>query len=1053
MSALARFSLANRALVALATLMAVVAGLWSTTALKQELMPSLELPMVAAVTSYPGASPEVVEQQVTESVEQAAGAVTGLESTSSTSSANMSMVMLELEYGTDVTNAQQELQAAISRISSTLPEDADTQVISGGVDDLPVIQLSAAATEDPDAAIEVLRTAIIPEIERIDGVRDVQLTGVRDLQVTIDVDQAAMATAGITPDAVEGALQANGVVVPGGEITEDERTMSVQTGTELTSAEEVAAVPIPTETGPVPLSEIAEVSAERVAATSFTRTDGQDSFGIAVTKTPDGNTVEVSEAVQDLLPDFEAALGDGGSVTVVFDQAPFIEQSVEDLTVEGLLGLIFAVLIILLFLRKIRPTTVTALSIPLSLLIALIGLKVVGFSLNLFTLAALTVSIGRVVDDSIVVIENISRHLSYGKTRVRAILDAVREVAGAITASTVATAAVFVPMGLVGGMVGELFRPFAFTIALALLASLLVALTIVPTLAYWFVRAPAGGPVSEEARAEAEEKERRTLLQRSYLRMLRGALARPWVAIVVAVVVMAGTAGMATQLKTDFIGDTGENTLSVTQELPAGTSLQSASEAASQVEEVIADLPGVQTYQVTGGSGDSAMAFFGSSGATTFSITLDMDADAAAAEDRLRTELDQLTDAGSLTVSTGMSAGFMSGLEVIVSGSDGDEVDAASQDVLAAVQDVEGAADVTSNLAAELPTVTVDVDREAAAALGLTEAQIGQTVAAALRGTTVGSLNTDTGREDIVMHVGEVPTDQAEIEDLELTGPAGSVPLSEVAEVSVVDQPVEITRADGLRSVTITATATAEDLGAVTADLQSALDEVDLPAGVSADIGGVSADQEEAFGQLGLALLVSILIVYLVMVATFNSLVQPLILLVSVPFAATGAVALLLATGTPLGVAALIGALMLVGVVVTNAIVLIDLINQYRIQGMSLREAIAEGGRHRLRPILMTAAATIGALVPMAIGLTGGSAFISQPLALVVIGGLVTSTFLTLLLVPVLYLLVERRGERRRQVEDHEGDGSGRDAGSAAERADSANGQVVGATGGRHAAR
>src|SRR5699024_7053580 len=310
-------------------------------------------------------------------------------------------------------------------------------------------------------------------------------------------------TAGITAGGVEGALQADGVVVAGGEITEDECTMSVQTGTELTSAEEVAAVPIPTETGPVPLSEIAEVTAERVAATSFTRTDGQDSFGIAVTKTPDGNTVDVSEAVQDLLPDFEAALGDGGSVTVVFDQAPFIEQSVEELTVEGLLGLVFAVLIVLLFMRKIRPTTVPAPCSPLSLRIAMSGLKVVGFSLNLLTLAALTVSIGGVVDDSIVVIDNISRHLSYGKTRARAILDAVREVAGAVTASTVATAAVFVPMGLVGGMVGELFRPFAFTIALALLASLLVALTIVPTLAYWFVRAPAGGPVSEEAQAEA----------------------------------------------------------------------------------------------------------------------------------------------------------------------------------------------------------------------------------------------------------------------------------------------------------------------------------------------------------------------------------------------------------------------------------------------------------------------------------------------------------------------------------------------------------------------
>lgn len=1012
MSALARFSLANRALVALATIFAVCAGLWATSALKQELMPSLELPVVAAVTTYPGAAPNVVEQQVTDSVEEAAGAVSGLETTNSTSSQNMSVVMLELEYGTDATNAQQEFQAAINRLSSGLPDDADTQVISGGVDDLPVIQLSVQATDSPDATVETLRESIIPDLERIDGVRGVQLSGVRDQQVTVDLDPAKMATAGLTTDAVQGAVQASGVVIPGGEITEDEQTMAVQTGEEFASVEDIAEIPIPTEAGPVELQDVADVTQERVAPTSFNRTDGHDSFGLAITKTPDGNTVAVSEQVQDRLDEFQATLGEDAAMTVVFDQAPFIEQSIEDLTVEGLLGLVFAVIIILLFLRRVRPTGVSAVSIPLSLLVALIGLKVVGFSLNLFTLAALTVSIGRVVDDAIVVIENISRHLSYGKSQHRAIIDAVREVAGAITASTVATAAVFVPMGLVGGMVGELFRPFAFTIALALLASLLVALTIVPTLAYWFVRPGATGGDLTAAREAAEAKERRSLMQRSYLRVLHGSLHRPWLAVLAAVVVMGATVGMATQLKTEFIGDSGQNTLTVTQELPAGTSLAAASDAADEVEEAIQDLPGVETYQVSGGSGDDAMAFFGASGENTFSITLDLDTDAEQTQTELRESLQQLDDAGEVTVSTGM-AGFAGTLEVVVSGADGQQVDDSSKDVLAAVQEVAGTTDVSSNLAADLPTVEVDVDQDSAAALGLTEAQIGQTVQAALQGSTLGGLNSDAGRQDIMMRMGDQPATVAELEDLAVSAPTGSVDLSAVADVSVEQQPVEITRTDGLRSVSISATATAEDLGAVTADLREAIDEVDLPAGVDAEVAGVSADQEEAFTNLGLALLASIAIVYLVMVATFNSLIQPLILLISVPFAATGAVALLLATGTPLGVAALIGALMLVGVVVTNAIVLIDLINQYRKRDMHLLDAIAEGGRHRLRPILMTAAATIGALTPMALGLTGGSAFISQPLALVVIGGLVTSTLLTLLLVPVLYLLVERRRERR----------------------------------------
>ncbi|WP_454084573.1 efflux RND transporter permease subunit [Georgenia sp. Marseille-Q6866] len=1013
MSSLARFSLANRALVALATVLAVLGGLWATTTLKQELIPPLDLPIVGAVTTYPGASPEVVEQQVSDVVEQAAGVVAGLEGTTSTSSAGSSVVLLELAYGTDVTNAQQEFQAAITRLEPVLPESADTQVISGGIDDLPVIQLAAATSGDQEQAAEVLRTVVVPELERLEGVRDVQLSGVQDRFVRIDVDPAALAEAGVDPTAIADALRANGAVVPGGTITEDDRTLSVETGARLTSAEDVAALAVPTEAGPVLVGDVAEVSAERSAATSFNRTDGDPSFGLAVTKTPDGNTVDVSQEVQDLLPEFEAALGEGAAITVVFDQAPFIQDSIKDLATEGLLGLVFAVVVILLFLRKWRPTGVTALSIPLSLIVALIGLRTVGYTLNLFTLAALTVSVGRVVDDSIVVIENINRHLSYGKPRREAILDAVREVAGAITSATIATAAVFVPIGLVGGMVGELFRPFAFTAALALLASLFVALTIVPVLAYWFVRGPKPGEDLDAVRAAAEEKERSGALQRTYVGTLRAALARPWVAVLVAVAVLGGTVGLATQLETEFIGDTGQNTLTVTQALPAGTSLEAADAAAQEVEEVVAGLDAVDTYQVTGGSGDSAMAFFGAGGETTFSITLDLEADAVAVEDELRSRLEELDTAGELTVTTGM-AGFSGSLEVVVSGADGEDVQSAAADVLAAVEGIEGTTDVASNLAAELPTLLVDVDREAAAALGLSEAQIGQTVSTALQGTTVASINTEYGRNDVVMDVGETPSTREELAALPLTTPLGPVPLSEVAEVREVEQPVSITRADGLRSATISATSTASDLGSVTSELQAAVDSLDLPDGVAAEVAGVSAEQEEAFANLGLALALSIAIVYLVMVATFNSLVQPLILLVSVPFAATGAVGMLVVTGSPLDVPGLIGALMLVGVVVTNAIVLIDLINQYRKQGMPLEQGIVEGGRHRLAPILMTAAATIAALTPMAIGVTGGSAFISQPLALVVIGGLITSTLLTLLLVPVLYLLVERRLEKQR---------------------------------------
>ncbi|ROR72724.1 efflux RND transporter permease subunit [Bogoriella caseilytica] len=1037
MSRLGRFSLGNRALVTLATIVALLAGAWSATALQRELLPSLDLPIIGAVTTYPGATPEIVEQQVTQHVEEAANSLTGVERLTSTSSSGMSMVLVELIYGTDATSAHQELSVAVDQVSGTLPEDATTQVISGGVDDLPVVQLSVTAGENPAETEDRLREVAIPELERLAGVRGVEVSGLSESHVLIDVDTDELAAQGLSTQNIADALDANGIVIPAGSITEDGRTLDVEVGARLGTAEQIADLPLATEAGPIRLGEVAEVTEQTAEPGSFSRTDGEESFGIAITRTPEGNTVEISEAVTAQLEEMETALGEGVTVTVVFDQAPFIQQSIENLSVEGAIGLVFALLVIVIFLRGWRPTGVTAVSIPASLLVALLGVQVVGYSLNILTLAALTLSVGRVVDDSIVVIENITRHLGYDKTRHRAILDAVGEVAGAVSSSTFATVAVFLPLGVVGGMVGELFRPFAFTAALALLASLTVALTIVPVLAWWFLRAPKratsagdvehgsdvehGTDAGEVPDADAEPssvrpgtEEQHGPLQRGYAGALRGVLGHPLLTLLVAVVILAGTVGIATRLETNFIGDTGENTLSIAQDLPAGTSLEAADEAAATVEEVLADIPEVESYQVTGGTGEGLQALFGSAEQNSFSLTLDIDADAPAVAERLRDELAGLDeDAGELVVSAG-SGGLPSELEVIVTGADLEDVNAAATEITEAMADLDGATDVSSDLAAELPTLQVRVDRDAAAEAGLSEAQIGQSAAVALRGSTLTTITGEYGEQDVIMRIEDAPATVEELEDLTLTGIAGPVPLTDVAEVEEVDVPTSIARVNGLRAVTITAAATAQDLGGLTGELRELLDSVDLPDGVSAEIGGVSADQEEAFESLFLALAFSILIVYTIMVATFRSLLQPMILLVSVPFAATGSLGLLWLTGNPLGVEALIGALMLVGIVVTNAIVLIDLVNQYRRDGASLTDAIVDGGRHRLRPILMTAAATIFALVPMALGLTGGGgSFVSLPMALVVIGGLVSSTVLTLLLVPVLYLLLERSKERR----------------------------------------
>ncbi|MFC7329816.1 efflux RND transporter permease subunit [Marinactinospora rubrisoli] len=1044
MSRLAKMSLGNRALILLITLAAVAFGLMATTSAKRELMPSLEIPMVTVNAQYQGASPQVVESEVTQTLEQAVRGVAGITSYTSTSSNGSASVVAEFDYGDDTDSVIREVQQAVDRVQPALPEDVDPTVAAFSLDDVPVVMLAAGAGDgDAQALAEPLQEQVVPELESIDGVRAVTVTGIRESTVTVTPDTDELDDAGLSVNDLTTALQSSGVLAPGGEITEDGRTLTVTTGGRLESVDDVAdlwlmpsgaaaqgaagpgagAQAMPGAAGAaapeaVQLKDVADVELALDDASSITRTNGDPSLGVMITKTADGNTVEISEAVQSSLDDLAPLLGDDADITVVFDQAPFINESIVAMAEEGVLGLVFAVVIILVFLASVRSTLVTAVSIPVSLLIALLGMQLFDYTLNILTLGALTVAIGRVVDDSIVVLENIKRHLGYGEAKDRAVFTGVREVSGAVTSATLTTIAVFLPMGFVGGQVGELFRPFAVTVSVALAASLLVSLTIIPVLAYWFMRPK---DVAEEdlerVRAEEYERELRTPLQRAYLPVIRWATRHRVITLAVSLLLLAGTVGLATQLKTSFIGDQGQNTVAITQELPVGTSLDEANTEAEKVEETLAGLSWVESYQTSVGGGGGGMgAMFGGGGAVTsvsYTLTTDPEGDQAVYLDRLRAALAEVdTEAEPRIDETGGMGG--STLEVQVEASDSETLAEAADQVEAAVRDIPGAADVTNSVAASQPALEVRVDGERASDEGLTEGQIGQAVTAAFQGTNVGSATIDDVERDIVVRVDDAPESVQALEELEISTPTGGqVELSEVADVEEVTQAPELSRTDGVRSATVSATPTADDLGAVTADLTAALEDLDLPEGATASVGGVSSDQTEAFGQLGIAMLAAVAIVYLVMVATFKSLIQPLILLVSIPFAATGALGLLFVTGTPLDIAAMIGLLMLIGVVVTNAIVLIDLINQYREDGMELREAVVEGSRHRLRPILMTALATICAMTPMALGITGGGAFISQPLALVVIGGLITSTLLTLVLVPVLYTMAEAGKERR----------------------------------------
>jgi len=1018
---LARFSLANRMLVALITLLIAAFGVFSMTQLKQELIPSIELPQTTVVTMVPGASPEVMDEQVSEPISQALVDLESVEQVVTTSSSSMSMVSIAYAYGTDADEFRASVEQALDSVS--LPNDAEPNLVSGSTSAIPVMFMTASSFDAELAELSsTLSDSVVPKLEAIDGVQSAAVSGGAVQRVVITPDQAALASDGLSTQALSDALQANGITLPLGSVSGDGALLPVQGGSPVTSLDAIADLPLASQTEPgtvVTIGDVADVDLVTEDQTSITRMNGEEALSISITATQNGDIVSMSHAIDDAITELTDDIP-GLELTIVFDQAPFIEESIEHLAIEGLLGLLFAIVVILIFLLSLRSTIVTAISIPLSVLVTFIGLNLGGYSLNMLTLGALTIAIGRVVDDSIVVIENIKRHLSYGEAKIPAILTGVREVAGAITASTLTTVAVFLPIALVGGMVGELFAPFALTVTIAMLSSLLVALTIVPVLSYWFLRRPKNVADPEAVRAAAEEKEHKSWLQRGYKPILRGTQKHPVITLAASAVLLALTVSLVPLMKIDFLGSTGQNMIMATQTFPAGSDLETISDGARDVEDTLLEVEGVEDVMLMagssgGGAGDFSALLGGGGGTATFIVNTDPDVDQLALQDDVRDRLADLDGPGevSLMDAAAMGGGFGGSVDVVVTAANEAELIEAADAVYAALQDTPNTTDVVSDAAPAQPTVQVAVDRTVALENGFTEIQLLGMVAGLLSPQSIGNVTIDGEEYRIFTDATPAPQTLDELRALQIPTAAGMKQLSDLASVEEVTVPTSLTRQDGDLVATISVTPAEGELGAVTADVQERIDGLDMPTGTSATIGGLAQTQQESFEQLGLAMLVAIAIVFMLLVGTFRSLAQPLILLVSIPFAATGAIALLLATGRPLGISALIGMLMLIGIVVTNAIVLIDLVNQYRKQGQSVRDAVFNGARQRLRPILMTALATIFALIPMALGVTGSSGFISQDLAIVVIGGLISSTALTLILVPVLYLLIEGSRERR----------------------------------------
>jgi HAE1 family hydrophobic/amphiphilic exporter-1 len=1025
-SRLSQLAVAKRSVTLLLASALFLGGIYAWGNLQQELLPDIDFPVVTVIAPYPGAGASDVAEQVAGPIERAISGVPRLESLRSTSANSIALVVAEFSFGTDVKEAETAIQENVT--SAGLPDGVEPTVSTLNINASPVIIASIRAVSEDgfERAAEIARREILPNILGLEGVAGADLTGGLEPSVMVTLDRQKLTDAGVSVQQIVGVLQANNLTFPSGQLPSADQRVPVSTTSAFASVREIEALIVgmrvpsaapgtaPGAPEPVSLADVGTVELGSEPTTGYARTDGQPSLTLVVTKNSTANTVEVAGAVQAELADIAADHPADLSIITVSDLSTFIRESQDGLLREGGLGAVFAVITIFLFLFSLRSTLVAAISIPLSVLTALVVMQVTGISLNIMTLGGLAVAVGRVVDDAIVVLENIYRHRALGEDRLTAVTRGPREVASAITASTLTTVAVFLPLGFVGGLVTEFFLPFSLTVTFALLASLVCALTVVPVLAYLFI---------DRVNLAVDESGEPThsFWVRTYVPLITTALRNRWTklsVIGVAAVLFVASLGLVSSLPTQFINAGSEKILQAVVIPPEGATSQAVLAKATEAEGIVAELDDVELVQTTvPGEGETGFAavIAALSGqpanSATLTIRLDPQVDLDEATQRISTALAPIKT-GGYDANLGEAAGFTSNsLSIIVSGADRTAIGSTTETVLAALAGRTDLTNLGSDLVMATPEVRITVDPNEAIGAGLTAAQIAAEVRTALTETTATSVNLD-GADNVEVIVRLDPEAVTNVADLLLlpVGTARKVALGTVATVEEVDVQGSITRIDEAPAATITAEIASRDTGAVSAEVAATIDGLEASGAISPAVdvrlAGVTEQQNEAFSGLYVSMAVAILLVYVMMVLAFNSLTTPFVILFSLPLATIGAFPALYITGRPIGVSALIGFLMLIGIVVTNAIVLLDLVERLRSDGHSTRDALIEGGKTRVRPILMTAIATILALIPLAAGFNQGS-IIAAELGTVVIGGLFSSTFLTLIVVPVVYSLVD----------------------------------------------
>ncbi|MDI3299398.1 MAG: efflux RND transporter permease subunit [Bacillota bacterium] len=1035
--------------VFITVLVAVVAvlGVVSLTLLPNELLPNLNPPLATVTTVLPGASSDEVRSLVSDPLQKAAATTPALSQMQVVSQESVSLMVLQFNWGSDVNRDIEELRTRIDQ--ADLPADARRPVI-GKFDPTAMPILEYVVRSERGASLEavtgLLQERVVPQLQGVDGVASVELAGDRPLQVQVQMREADLARYGLSPLQVEQAIQASNLDYPLGTVTRGSQSWSLRLSNSLPSLDPLRQLVVGQRVAgagpggrpllaPLRLEDVADVRLAPAEPASYAQLNGQPTVALMVFKQSDANTVATADAVQKEID--QLAAQNHLRFTKVLDSAEIVRSSIQDLVRDLVIGAVMAVLVIGLFLRRARTALIAAISIPVSVIAAFLVLYLLGMSLNLLTLGGLSLAVGLIVDDAIVVLEAIERHLERGKSPAQAAVEGTQEVAVAVAASTLAIVAVFLPIVFVSGIANIIFRELAIAVAGSVLVSLAVSLGVVPMVAARVLR-PAG-------RRAGEGILPRNRLTTAYRALLEWALDRRWAVLLGAAALLGLSLLALPHLGSEFLPSTQQNQFQLVLQMPASASLAAVDSKVRQVEAVLRRDGDVrQVVSQVGGSQGLAILgqATGGSPLAMMTVTVRDGVRPQTVMDRLRAPVERAAPPATATFNlispmVQMLGAQASAIQIQVSAPDAAQVDRWVPRIRDRLAGLDGVLRVTDNLSQSIPDMEIQVDRAKAAAYGLTPAQVGLLLDPALRGEQVTHLEQGGQTYDIWLQLRpEDRNSPARIADLRIpvarppvpavSAPAGAAPaaatpapaavrLGDIATVREGRGPVSVVRIDQHPAATITLLYQNRDQGGMVGDIDRALAGLHLPADMTVQYQGVANLMLEAFSGLSLVLALAVVLVFLIMAGEFESYLHPFVILLSLPLAGAGVLASLWATGMRFSVTVFLGVILLVGIVVRNGIVMIDLIKQLRESGYGVREAIVLGAAVRARPVLMTALAAALGMLPVAFGLGGTGIKLLQPLGVVVIGGLFTATLLTLLVVPTVYSLLDPayRKERR----------------------------------------